>query len=71
MQEKLDFIELAFTYHAPRDGQADKYEQIRAKAKEFAYLIEQLCPQSAEQMLAWRNLQEAMMFANASIAMHG
>lgn len=69
--QNTDFIELAFSYHVPQSGQTEKYEQIRTKAKEFAYLIEQLCPQSAEQMLAWRKLQEAMMFANASIAMHG
>ena len=33
-------IENAYTYHAANDEQAEKYQRIRAKAKELAYLIE-------------------------------
>lgn len=35
-------IENAFTYHAPKDGQPEKYQAIRKKAKELAYLIQEL-----------------------------
>lgn len=35
-------IENNFMYHSPKEGQADKYELIRKKAKELAYLIEEV-----------------------------
>lgn len=65
MNEK---IEKAFTYHAPKDNQPQKYEAIREKAKELAYLIDGLCPDSREKSLAMTKLEEASMWANASIA---
>ena len=61
-------IERAFTYHAPKDNQPKRYEAIREKAKELAYLIDGLCPDSREKSLAMTKLEEASMWANASIA---
>lgn len=61
-------IENNFMYHAPKDGQAGKYTQLRAKAKELAYLIDKTCPNSREKSLAVTKLEEAIMWANASIA---
>lgn len=61
-------IEKRFTYHAPKEGQAEMYEEIRAKGKELAYLIEELCPQGREKSLATTKLEESVMWANASIA---
>lgn len=61
-------IESNFTYHAPKDGQPERYTKIRAKAKEFAELIEQACPDSREKSLAFTKLEESVMWANASIA---
>ena len=61
-------IENAFTYHAPRDGQPEKYQAIREKAKELAYLIQELVPPSREQSLAMTKLEECSMWANAGIA---
>lgn len=61
-------IENNFKYHAPKDGQAGSYETIRANAKLFAVVIDQLCPNSREKSLAITKLEEAMMWANASIA---
>lgn len=66
-QADLDEI---FTYHSPTTDQADKYVMLRAKAKELAADILALVPPSAEQTLAIRHLQEAVMFANAGIAIH-
>ena len=63
-----DKIERAFTYHQPKDGQSEKYELIRAKANELAYLIEDECPDSREKSLAMTKLEECSMWANASIA---
>lgn len=61
-------IETNFTYHPPKDGQPEKYQRIRDKAKDLAYLIDQLCPPSREQSLAMTKLEEAVMWANAGIA---
>jgi len=61
-------IENNFKYHAPKDGQPEKYQAIRAKAKELAYLIDELCPNSREKSLAITNLEQSVMWANASIA---
>lgn len=61
-------IENNFMYHAPKEGQAQKYDQLRAKAKELAYLIDELCPNSREKSLAATKLEESVMWANASIA---
>ena len=63
-------IEDIFTYHKPNGTQPTRYEMIRAKAKELAHLINNNTPPSAEQTLAIRKLQESVMFANASIAIH-
>ena len=61
-------IDNNFKYHAPKDNQAFKYEQIRKIAKTVANHIEQLCPESREKSLAFTNLEQAVMWANASIA---
>ena len=61
-------LERRFTYHAPKGDQPTRYEQIRATAKSFAYLIDHLCPNSREKSLAWTALEEASMWANAAIA---
>ena len=61
-------IENNFKYHSPKEGQHQKYENIRKKAKELAYLIDELCPNSREKSVAMTNLESAIMWANASIA---
>lgn len=61
-------IENAFTYHTPKEGQPEKYQAIREKAKELAYLIDSLVPDSREKSLAMTKLEEASMWANAGIA---
>lgn len=62
--------EETFKYHAPKADQLPRYEGLRAKAKEMALLIEQHCPQSRESSLALTSLQQAVMWANASIAIN-
>ncbi|OCX65131.1 hypothetical protein BFM98_07165 [Lysinibacillus sp. AR18-8] len=61
-------IENNFKYHSPKEGQPAKYEAIRKKAKELAYLIDEVCPNSRERSVAITNLETAVMWANASIA---
>ena len=57
-----------FTYHAPKAGQNDKYEEIRRYALSFAKLLNDTCPDSREKSLAITALEQAVMWANASIA---
>lgn len=61
-------IENNFSYHAPKEGQPAKYQVIRNKAKELAYLIEIEVPNSREKSLAMTNLEQAVFWANAGIA---
>lgn len=64
-------IDNNFTYHPPKEGQPEIYEKVRAKAKEFAELIEQECPSSRELSVAMTNLETSVFWANAAIARHG
>lgn len=61
-------IEKTFTYHPPSGDQPQRYERLRAGAKQLALLIDELTPPSREQSLALTHLETAVMFANASIA---
>lgn len=61
-------IENNFSYHEPKIDQPEKYNVLRNKAKELAYEIERLCPNSREKSLAMTKLEESTMWANASIA---
>lgn len=57
-----------FTYHATKPGQPERYEIIRSKAYELAAYVEGACPDSREKSIAFTKLEEAVMWANASIA---
>lgn len=61
-------IEKNFTYHKPKDGQVEKYTELRENAKNLAYLIVENCPDTAERTNALQKLEETVMWANASIA---
>lgn len=61
-------IENNFSYHESKIDKTEKYTALRNKAKELAYEIERLCPSSREKSLAMTKLEEATMWANASIA---
>lgn len=61
-------LENSFVYHAPKDDQPKRYEALRSKAKELAHMIDELCPNSREKSIAHTNLEQAVMWANKSIA---
>lgn len=61
-------LENSFTYHSPKNDQPQRYEAIRDKAKELAHMINELCPDSRERSIAQTNLEQAIMWANKSIA---
>lgn len=66
----VDSKELAirFTFHPVHGDQAQRYEQLRAAAGNFAALIVKLTPESREQSLALTALEGANLWANAAIA---
>ena len=64
-----DDIEHLFTHHRPSPAQVILYERFRAAAKQFAYTVLATTPPSADQTAAIRKIREAVMTANASIAL--
>jgi hypothetical protein len=61
-------IDNIFKYHPPSGDQQRRYVAIRGEAKTLAYWVLAHCPDSAERTLALRRIEEAVMWANASIA---
>lgn len=61
-------IENRFTYHKPVEGQAERYDTVREKAKEYAYKLAELCPESRELSHALNKLDEVVFWSNAAIA---
>lgn len=57
-----------FSYHKPGPDDEPKYHALRARAKNLAKQIIKLCPESREKSLALTNLEQAIFWANASIA---
>lgn len=64
----IETIENNFKYHAPKGDQVNRYGEIRVFAKQFALLINDMCPNSREKSLAITNLESSVMWANAAIA---
>ena len=67
----MESIEELFRYHDPKPGQTERYQNIRAAAKVLAITIFQNCPDCADRSVALRHVREAVMTANASIALEG
>ena len=64
-------INHVFKYHAPTADQLPRYEAIREAAKEFARVVEANTIPCADQSAALRHIRDAVMTANASIALGG
>lgn len=67
---EINDIENRFTYHPPKENQAERYAFLRAKAKTLAEEINKECPESREKSLSITYLEQAVFWANASIARH-
>ena len=72
MQFDLQFdLDNIFTYHSPTSDQVEQYSKIRNAAKEFARVVIENSPASSDQSTAIRKIREAVMTANAAIALSG
>lgn len=63
-------IQNIFTYHAPVGTQTSRYEGLRHQAQQLAMTIQVFCPDGREKSLALTNVQQAVMWANAAIAIN-
>lgn len=60
-----------FTYHAPTEIQLQQYAALRTAAHDFAFTILENTPTCADQQAALRLVREAVMTANAAVALNG
>lgn len=65
---KQEDIDTRFDYHAPDVVKAQLHQLIRGVFKDAAAIIAHECPEGREKSLAITKLEEAMFWANASIA---
>lgn len=65
---QADQISRAFVYHPPHSDQQERYIALRGKGRSLAEILVENCPPSRELSLALTKLEEALMWANASIA---
>ena len=68
--DDLEHLKLVnnFTYHPPIADQHVRYELLRIEFRSLAEKILGHCPPSRERSLALTKLEEAVFWANASIA---
>ena len=66
--EENELLAAQFTHHAPSADQITRFQEIRDHAHALAVVIFRNCPCSADRSAAIRLLREAVMTANAAIA---
>lgn len=60
-----------FRYHPPTEATLPKFAAINQAAKNFAEVVLQNCPPSADRSAAIRLIRDARMTANAAVALNG
>ncbi|MCK9495224.1 MAG: hypothetical protein M0R75_06975 [Dehalococcoidia bacterium] len=65
--EKAD-LDYRFGFHPAAPDTGPKHDRIRAAAREFAEVINEVAPDSRQKSLAVTALEESMHWANAAIA---
>jgi hypothetical protein len=63
-------LDHAYGYHAPTPEQIELYQAINEAAKNFERVVLQACPRNADRTFATRQIRDARMTANRSIAIH-
>lgn len=71
MRTQAEVIE-AFTYHPPA-SEAEKmfYERFRNTMKDCALFLIEILPECPERTIAIRHIEQAVMYANATVARKG
>ena len=69
-EELSEYLKRVFTYHPPKTDQPQRYETIRKAALGLSETITERCPDSPELDMAICKLREAVMWANAAIALN-
>jgi hypothetical protein len=64
-------LDQLFKYHAPRGDAQLRYENLRSAAKSFAKAVLVNVPYGADRVEAIRKIREAVMTANAGVALNG
>lgn len=70
-QEEDFYLREIFRYHPPGRDQLPKYEHIREAAKHFAKIVLLNVSPGADRDAAIRKIREAVMTANAGVALSG
>lgn len=65
----VEYLDHLFTHHPPNTEQIGKYNRLREAAKAFAVVVATECDPSADRSTAIRKIREAVMTANAAIAL--
>ena len=68
--QQQDELDHAYGYHAPSAEQVKQYQAINEAAKNFEKVVLETCPPSADRTFACRQIRDARMTANRSIALH-
>ena len=63
-------LDRVYTYHPPFGTQQERYIALRDAGKALARAISSLCPPSRETSVALTNVQQAVMWGNAAIAIN-
>lgn len=66
-----EILSALFRYHPPTDSTIPKFAAINQAAKNFAEVVLQNCPASADRSAAIRSIRDARMTANAAVALNG
>lgn len=66
-----DWLDEVFTYHSPDTEQRQAYEELRLAGRILVENILGKCPSCADRTAAIRKVREAIMTANAAIALRG
>ncbi|HEX7276288.1 MAG TPA: hypothetical protein VF244_02845 [Acidimicrobiales bacterium] len=61
-------LDWRFEYHKPDADKVKRHEAVREACRTLAHVIDDLCPDGRDKSVAIKMCEDAMMWANASIA---
>lgn len=70
MTDPIDYedLDVRFNYHAPDEDRITRHQAVREAARRMAVAVLQVTEPGREQALALTKIEEAMFWANASVA---